>query len=114
MIHKMRLDPLPYGMIKSGRKTVELRLFDEKRQKIKIGDLIAFTNTDSGETITAAVIKLHRFGNFEELYEALPLLKCGYTEETVKDASSSDMEKYYSREEEAKYGVVGIELSLQD
>lgn len=42
----------------------------------------------------------------------MPLLKCGYTEDTVQTADASDMEHYYSCEEQAKYGVVGIELSL--
>ena len=35
MIHTMKLDAVPFEKIKSGKKTVELRLFDEKRQKIK-------------------------------------------------------------------------------
>lgn len=33
-------------MIKSGEKTIELRLFDEKRQCIKVGDEIEFVNTN--------------------------------------------------------------------
>jgi hypothetical protein len=53
---------------------------------------------------------LHRFQSFSELYEALPLLQCGYTEADIATAHPSDMEQYYSVEEQAKYGVVGIEL----
>jgi ASC-1-like (ASCH) protein len=97
-------------MIKSGQKTIELRLFDEKRQQIKAGDEIVFTNTASGETLSKTVVKLHRFDSFEELYRALPLLQCGYTPEDVDTAHPSDMEQYYSVEEQEKYGVVGIEL----
>ena len=108
--HSMKLNPEPFAMIKSGRKTVELRLFDEKRQKIKVGDTIAFTETVTGEKLCVRVEKLHLFESFNELYKSLPLLKCGYTEETVSDAKPSDMEKYYSKEEQAKFGVVGIEV----
>ena len=106
----MKLNPSPFEMIRSGKKTIELRLFDEKRRQIKLGDRIVFTNTESGETLEKSVAKLHRFDSFEELYKSLPLLKCGYTENDVSGANPSDMEQYYSPEEKKKYGVVGIEL----
>ncbi len=106
----MKLNPSPYAMIRSGQKTIELRLFDEKRQQIKTGDKIVFTNNANGETLNTTVVKLHRSDSFKELYKSLPLLKCGYTTEDVDNAHPSDMEQYYSVEEQNKYGVVGIEL----
>lgn len=110
MMHIMKLHSSPFEMIKSGEKTIELRLFDEKRQKVKVGDKILFTNIANGETLNARVVKLHRFDSFKELYKSLPLLKCGYTAENVDKATPSDMEQYYCVEEQNKYGVVGIEL----
>ena len=110
MTHAMKLHPSPYEMIKNGKKTIELRLFDEKRQKIKVGDTISFTDTVTGETLRTTVAKLHRFDSFEELYRSLPLLQCGYTADDIATAHPSDMEQYYAVEEQAKYGVVGIEL----
>ncbi|MBQ7363297.1 MAG: ASCH domain-containing protein [Clostridia bacterium] len=109
-VHKMKLNSTPFEMIKSGEKTIELRLYDEKRQQIKPGDKIVFTNTTTGETLNRTVVRLHCFSNFEELYKSLPLLKIGYTNEDVDKAHPSDMERYYSVEEQSKYGVVGIEL----
>ncbi|HIT58760.1 MAG TPA: ASCH domain-containing protein [Candidatus Faeciplasma pullistercoris] len=109
--HQMNLYSEPFEMIKSGRKTIELRLWDEKRQKIRIGDIIVFTNIAGGEKLQAAVVNLHRFSSFEELYRSLPLLKCGYTEDNIGMANALDMEKYYSTDKQKKYGVVGIELS---
>ena len=55
MTHSMQLTPSPFQMIKEGTKTIELRLFDEKRRKIQIGDIIEFSNTDTGEKIGAKV-----------------------------------------------------------
>ena len=46
MLHEMTLFPKPYASISSGQKTIELRLYDEKRQSIHIGDQIRFTNTE--------------------------------------------------------------------
>ena len=111
-MHHMKLNPTPFEQIKRGAKTIELRLFDEKRQTIKEGDTIVFSNTDTGETLYTTVRRLHRFDTFAALYQALPLLSCGYTKETVASAHPSDMEQYYSAEEQQRYGVVGIELSL--
>jgi ASC-1-like (ASCH) protein len=44
MKHEMRLHDGPFKLIKAGSKTIELRLYDEKRQEIKVGDEIEFTS----------------------------------------------------------------------
>ena len=109
-VHEMSLHPSPFEMISSGKKTIELRLFDEKRSRIKAGDIITFINTANGKKLSRTVRKLHRFDSFDELYRSLPLLQCGYTAENVAGAHPSDMEQYYSAERQSRYGVVGIEL----
>lgn len=113
MTHYMNLKPCPFKMIASRAKTIELRLNDEKRQQIKVGDSIVFQKTsDPNEQITAEVIKLHKFNSFSGLYEALPLDKCGYLPEELPTASYKDMEEYYSPEKQARYGVLGIEIRV--
>ena len=49
MIHNMKLQDEPFIKIKNGLKTVEMRLNDEKRQKINIDDDIEFTNIKTSE-----------------------------------------------------------------
>ena len=39
----MKLQKSPFERIKKGTKTVEFRLYDEKRRKINIGDQIEFS-----------------------------------------------------------------------
>ena len=113
MRHYMKLNPSPFDMIKSGRKTIELRLNDEKRQCISTGDEIEFSNTENNNLkLLTQVIAIHRFNSFEELYQNLPLLKCGYTEDDISSAKSSDMDFYYSKKQQNKYGVLGIELKV--
>ena len=89
-----------------------IRLYDEKRQAVKVGDTVEFTCTEDGEVLSRRVKALHTFASFAELYGALPLERCGYTEENIARASPSDMEQYYSVEEQNHYGVVGIEIEL--
>lgn len=65
MKHTMHLQPQPFLMIRSGEKTIELRLYDEKRQQIKVNDEIEFCSPESGQTpYTVRVKALHRFRNF--------------------------------------------------
>lgn len=112
--HEMQLQPEPFAMIQSGSKTIELRLYDEKRRKIQVGDTILFTNTKNGEHLSVRVLALSVFDSFEELYRNLPLLKCGYTEEDIASASPDDMDAYYSKEKQKEYGVVGITIVLEE
>lgn len=108
----MELDPAPFAMIESRKKTIELRLYDEKRQKVKVGDEILFVNRNNGKELRAKVLGLNIFPSFAELYAALPLLRCGYTEETLPTASPKDMEKFYPPERQRQYCAVGIEIEL--
>ncbi len=113
MIHYMNLQERPFSMIAKGIKTIELRLLDEKRKLISVGDTLIFTNTkDSTSTLSCLVKELHIFADFEELYQSLPLDKCGYLPKELPTASAKDMEIYYSAEKQTQYGVVGIELAL--
>lgn len=115
MIHTLNLSPQPFAMMQSGRKTIELRLWDEKRSQIRVGDTLRFVHTDdSSRTLTATVLALHRFPDFAALYAALPLDKCGYLPEELATASPADMNVYYSAEIQAAYGVVGIEIVLKE
>ena len=113
MTHQMNLHAAPFDMIARGSKTIELRLYDEKRRRIKVGDEIVFTHSKyATRTLRCRVIALHVFASFEELYNTLPLLKCGYTEADIATASPADMDLYYTKEQQAQNGVVGIEIEL--
>ena len=61
MKHYMRLHPEPFDKIKNGTKTIEMRLYDEKRQLLKVGDLIEFTNRANSEKILTEVTNLYVF-----------------------------------------------------
>ena len=110
MHHEMSPRPEPFGMIADGRKRYELRLLDEKRRLISVGDTITFTCTEDERTVQVRVTSLHSFGTFAELYAALPLTECGYTQDNASSADPRDMEKYYPPEKQAQYGVLAIKV----
>lgn len=106
----MKLRNKPFMMIKNGKKKIEMRLYDEKRMLINVGDVIEFRNIDSDEIIKTLVVNLYRFNSFKELYDYFDKGLLGY--ENNDEASYVDMEEYYSKEEQKKYGVLGIEIKL--
>ncbi len=109
----MKLNPAPFEMMASGKKTIELRLYDEKRRTICAGDTIVFTNSaEPQKRLYTCVMTLHCFDSFAALYSVLPLMKCGYTADNIATAKATDMDAYYTPCEQAKWGVVGIELKL--
>lgn len=110
MLYDMKLQPKPFAAVAAGRKTVEMRLYDDKRRQVKKGDEIRFTEEGTGSVLRTRVIALHRFDSFAELYRALPLEACGYA--PGEKADPADMRAYYPPEKEKQYGVVGIELEL--
>lgn len=109
MIHKMKLNESPFERIKNGMKTIEFRLYDEKRQQIKIGDQIEFLKLpDLQEKLLVDVVELYREDTFEKLFKKL------YSDENEEEIirKSKAMYKYYSVEKEKEYGVFGIKISL--
>lgn len=108
MHHEMSLRPGPFGRIADGSKRWELRLHDEKRCLLRVGDTITFTCTADERSVTVRVTALRPFASFAELYAALQLSECGYTAENVASADPRDMEKYYPPEKQAQYGVLAI------
>ena len=110
MIHYMKLVSSAFRKIADGSKTIELRLNDEKRQRIKAQDTIVFNCSSTKDIITAQISGLHKFSDFKELYNVLPLEKCGYTSAELDIAHYTDMEQYYTKEQIEKYGALGIEL----
>ncbi len=108
MKHNMNLNNRPFKSIKEGTKTIELRLNDEKRSLLKVGDEIEFTNRETNEKLSVDIINLHKYPSFKELYKHFNKIEMGYAAD--EPANPKDMEAYYSKEEQDKYGVLGIEI----
>ena len=111
MKHEMKLRNRPFQSIKEGKKTIELRLNDEKRQLLKIGDFIEFTNIDTLEKMIVEIINLYHYDSFRELYKHFDKTMLGYSED--EEANPEDMDEYYSKEEQEKYGVLGIKIKVR-
>ena len=116
LTHVFRLHKSPFNKIKQGFKTIEMRLWDEKRRRMRVGDNIQFyILPDEDESFLCRIRDLHHFPSFTEMCKALPLENMGYEGQSLQawyDKQDHGMSTYYTPEEEAQFGVVGIELNL--
>jgi len=76
--HELNLATIPFETIKSRKKTIESRLFDEKRKLINLDDEIEFTNRETGEKIISKVVGIHRFKNFSQMFNSMNPNKFGH------------------------------------
>lgn len=107
MLHQMKLNEDPFEKIKNGSKTIEFRLFDEKRQRIKVGDQIEFSKLpDLQEKLLVDVMELYREETFEKLFRKL------YNDEEEIIRKTNSMHEIYSQEKEKQYGILGIKINI--
>jgi len=112
MEHFMSLYERPFNDILSGEKTLEIRLNDEKRRKVSVGDHIIFSKLSSeGETLKVEVVGLHPYKSFKELYEAFPFSGFGCEGRTMEDLLEGTY-KLWNKEREEKYGALGLRIKL--
>ncbi len=111
MLHLMKLQSDPFEKIKNGTKTIEIRLNDEKRQLLNVGDNIEFSLfDDSDQKILTEIISLEKFKSFKNLFDAFE--PKSYGSESREEYEL--MYKYYTKEDEGKYGALAIEIDKKN
>ena len=95
-----------------GTKRIELRLYDEKRQKINIGDTIIFRKEpELTEMIEAKVIGLLRYASFADLFKDFNIDILADKSMTKQELLST-LNKFYTLEKQRQYGIIGIRIKL--
>lgn len=111
--HEMTLREAPFRAIQVGRKRVEMRLCDEKRRLLRIGDFIRFRLENQEEYHTVEVTGIRYYPTFDALYAALtPTMGAaalGYAEGEVPHPA--DMLAYYPQDMVRRHGVLAIEIN---
>lgn len=112
MIHEMKLQPEYFNFILNGTKRIEIRLNDEKRQSIKLGDKIKFLKEpDLTDIFEAKVVGLLRYNSFEDMFKDYDISVLSDASMT-KEELISVLEKFYTKEKQQQYGVLGIRIEL--
>ncbi len=110
MQHEMKIKAVYFDKIKSGEKTYEVRLNDEKRRMIQVGDVVVLKREPELQAeLSLRVRELLYFSSFEQLVDKIPLEKLGFTgmtKQTIVDV----YHQFYTTEQEKMYGVVVIKF----
>lgn len=109
-MQEMRLEGIYYDLIKEKVKVFEIRLNDEKRQELKVGDNILLKKRpEFKESMIVKIEELVYFKSFEQMTENISLKDIGLSNLTKKEAVDL-YHSFYSPDEEQKYGVVAIKI----
>lgn len=109
----VHLDSDIFDIVSNGIKNVEVRVNDEKRRKLNIGDTLIFLKRpDEVESLKGTVTNLVYFDNFSEVVDNYPMKRI-YLENTTKEDYLTLIDRFYTKDEIEEYGVVAIEFELE-
>jgi ASC-1-like (ASCH) protein len=93
-----------------GKKKVEVRLNDEKRRKIKVGDTIEFIKVpEQDDTLQVQVTELRTYHTFQAMYEDIPFKEFDCEGWTMKEMIDGTYD-IYTPEQEMKWGTLAITI----
>lgn len=97
-----------FELIKSGKKDIELRAYDEKRKKIKSGDkFLLFDAENPDQYIICEILNMHVADDFESLFKKIDIKRSGFN--NLAELMNV-ITKFVSAEELLREQVVGIEI----
>lgn len=108
MNFNMKLHDKYFYMVKSNIKTLEVRLLDEKRKKLNIGDTITFSNS-ADEHIAVKVISIKIYDNFKDLLNNNNISKIGLADNCIEEALIQ-LNSIYPKEKCLLHKVLAIEF----
>lgn len=100
-----------YDEMVSGKKNVEIRLLNEKSQKIKIGDKITFQVVDSYLSLIVEVTNKYIYSNVDELWEEKAIVS-NNTLNYTKEEFASALYEIFGKDKVVSSKIVGIEFKI--
>ena len=105
MKHTMYLMRFAFDKIVNGTKRVEVRLFDEEHQKIKLNDVLEFVCQETSERVVCLVRGILVFERCDDLVNLLPAKVFGYDN---KEEVRLRLNRRFGFEEQLLNHVMGI------
>ena len=103
----MHLESEIYDLVINNIKDIEIRINDDKRRKLKIGDIITIINRSNNDTIKVKITNLEYFSSFNNCINNYNLNRL-YNDKITKEELLNLLYKFYTKDDEEKYGVVAI------
>ena len=105
MKYTMQSNYISFNKMKNSERYVDVRLFDKKRQQLKIGDMIEFVNTTTHEKLLMQLQGIAIFEKFEDMVDYLTPQLWGYDS---KEELMLRFERLYPTETASKFNLVGL------
>ena len=106
----MKVKPEYFEKIKTGKKIYEIRLLDDKRKLIKMGDTILLKKLPEViEGVVLKVVDIRFFDTFKDMIKRISSKDLGY-EDLSPDQIEEIYHGYYDVEEENEKGVVALKV----
>lgn len=108
---RMELQDQFYNYMLHGTKRIEIRLNDEKRRTIKLGDEITFYSALTKEEFKTKVVGLLNYKNFNDMFNDFDISVLA-DKDYSKDELLNELSMYYPIEKQNEYSVLGIRIEL--
>lgn len=110
---KVHLHPDVFDIVKVGKKDIEVRVNDEKRRQLKVGDTLVFLKRPLDDCeIRAKVIGLDYYKKFSELVEYYDMERL-YLKGYSKEEYLKEIGRFYTDSEQEEFGVVAIRFEME-
>ena len=106
----MKLSEPYYTLVKTRKKIVEIRVYDEKRKNLNVKDIIVFTKQDGSGKFKRTITNLVLSKDFETSIKRATLTKCMPNIKLIKEAVNIYHSFPNYKENAKKYGVIAIYL----
>lgn len=107
---EMRLEDTPFSATEKNKKTIEVRLNDERRKGIGPGDSIRFIRISDNRPMTRKVVTTRIYKSLKELIEKENFEATGGIYNDT-DHWFQEINRYYSQDQQEEHGLLVIELT---
>jgi len=109
---EMNLDTIYFDYIRSGKKLYEIRIYDDKRKKIKLLDIITFRDRETKKTFSAKIIELSYFPDFKSAISEVGIKKVLPNARSLKEGIDTYLNFPQYKEGSKKNGVLRMRFQL--
>lgn len=107
-MHSMGLQKKYFDFFLHGSKRIELRLNDEKRRNIKVGDILVFSC--GKESFKCEVVERLEYPTFADMFRNFDDASLFADKSVSKDEMLGVMEEFYPISKQKALGVVGLRV----
>ena len=97
-------------LVQARTKTIEIRLNDQKRPQLVVGEQMVFEDLATQQQVTKKGTQLEKFGTISQLYQQYQGTAVGSAPTDSVAKMVADTYRIYTPQQEKKHGVLALHL----